>query len=89
MLAKINLEGLKSAASDLHISTIDQSQDPIIPDECDEIFLRTIHHLLFELHVVEGDLVCPESGLILVVFSSFFIEPTQDAGFQFIIPSQT
>jgi multifunctional methyltransferase subunit TRM112 len=63
MLGKINFECLKSAASDLHISTIHQYQDPITAEECDnEIFLRTIHHLLFELHIVEGDLICPESG---------------------------
>eukprot|EP00640_Fibrocapsa_japonica_P006131 CAMPEP_0113945636 /NCGR_PEP_ID=MMETSP1339-20121228/48841_1 /TAXON_ID=94617 /ORGANISM="Fibrocapsa japonica" /LENGTH=118 /DNA_ID=CAMNT_0000951311 /DNA_START=26 /DNA_END=382 /DNA_ORIENTATION=- /assembly_acc=CAM_ASM_000762 len=27
-----------------------------------EEFLRTLHHILFEVHVIEGDLVCPETG---------------------------
>ena len=28
----------------------------------DEEFLRKLHHALFEVHVVEGFLICPESG---------------------------
>jgi len=28
----------------------------------DEKFLKVLHHVLFEVIVVEGHLVCPESG---------------------------
>jgi len=28
----------------------------------DESFLRDVHHVLLEVHVMEGELVCPETG---------------------------
>ncbi len=30
--------------------------------ENDIALLKSVHHLLFEIHVIEGALVCPESG---------------------------
>lgn len=60
MLEKIDYEALKSAADDLSIRVL-QDYESIHPG--DEIFLRIVHHLLFEFHVLEGHLVCPESGL--------------------------
>jgi len=37
---------------------------PALPanHENDEAFLRKLHVVLFDLHMVEGKLVCPESG---------------------------
>lgn len=72
MLRKIDFECLKSAANDLSIPNIQEHQQPINPDECDEIFLRLIHHLLFELHIIEGNLVCPESGSSYLFSKIFF-----------------
>ncbi|CAN0353274.1 unnamed protein product, partial [Discosporangium mesarthrocarpum] len=28
----------------------------------DEVFLRQVHHALLEVHLIEGELVCPETG---------------------------
>ena len=28
----------------------------------DEAFLKTVHHILLEVRLIEGTLVCPESG---------------------------
>ena len=28
----------------------------------DETFLHDVHHVLLEVQVIEGDLVCPETG---------------------------
>lgn len=28
----------------------------------DEEFLKKLHHILFEIDIVEGELVCPETG---------------------------
>jgi multifunctional methyltransferase subunit TRM112 len=28
----------------------------------DDNILRVLHHLLFDMHLTEGELVCPESG---------------------------
>ena len=55
MLSKINLAALQSALSDLKHSVE-------ISDSEDENNLRQLHHALFEIHVVEGVLLCPESG---------------------------
>lgn len=32
---------------------------PVVVQEAD---LKALHHVLFEIHVLEGELVCPESG---------------------------
>ena len=66
MLKKIDYEALKSSASDLSIQNLNEYLTlPTNLEDCDEIFFRMIHHLLFEIHVIEGNLVCPQSGVIL------------------------
>lgn len=67
MLKKIDYEALKSSASDLSIQHLNESEYLTLPtnlEDCDELFFRMIHHLLFEIHVIEGNLVCPQSGVI-------------------------
>jgi multifunctional methyltransferase subunit TRM112 len=69
MLRKIDYEALKSAASDLSIHNLHENPElPANLEECDEIFLRMIHHLLFEIHVINGSLICPQSGEPLFSF---------------------
>lgn len=36
----------------------------VVPDDYaeNEIFLKQAHHALLELEVVEGELICPETG---------------------------
>ena len=62
MLRKVHFEGLKSAAKDLAIDSFDGIDEVSDALKADESFLRKVHHLLFEVHVVDGFLVCPESG---------------------------
>jgi multifunctional methyltransferase subunit TRM112 len=63
MLAKIDWECLKSAAQDLSLSLLDGMDDAIkVIGEMSEEGLRSMHHILFEVHVIDGELVCPESG---------------------------
>jgi multifunctional methyltransferase subunit TRM112 len=70
MLRKIDYEALKSAANDLSIHNLhEHAAPPTNLEECDEIFLRMIHHLLFEIHVIEGNLICPQSGASLHSYS--------------------
>ena len=66
VLKKIDVGALKSAAANLSLPDL---QDVVVEegglgDEllADEGFLRQMHKLLFEVHVVEGSLVCPVSG---------------------------
>jgi multifunctional methyltransferase subunit TRM112 len=62
MLKRIQFKTLKSAASDLSINSLDGIEDMTDESLSDDSFLRKIHHLLFEVHVIEGYLICPQSG---------------------------
>lgn len=63
MLAKIDWECLKSAATDLSLPLFDGMDDAVKNvGEINEEGLRSLHHILFEVHVIDGDLVCPQSG---------------------------
>ena len=55
MLTKINLAAVHSAITDLKLNIS-------VSDSEDDSNLRLIHHVLFEVHVIEGILICPESG---------------------------
>lgn len=35
---------------------------PEVPDTSDKDALQIVHHALFEVEVVEGELICPETG---------------------------
>lgn len=63
MATKINLSTLRQAARDLDIATdlIDQSNtiDSLLDSTA---VVSLLNHLLFEVHLVEGFLVCPDSG---------------------------
>lgn len=59
---KVDWAALKKAALDLDIPDL-EGMDEVTPEVlADEVALKKIHHVLLEVHVMEGDLVCPESG---------------------------
>ena len=76
LLGKIDYAALKKAALDLDIPDLEgygessvadatgDAEAPSVPavDMEDEELLKRIHHVLLEVHVMEGSLVCPESG---------------------------
>ena len=62
MLRKIQLAGLKAAVTDLAMDVLDGIDSITDTLKTDDVFLRKLHHLLFEVHVMEGFLVCPETG---------------------------
>lgn len=64
LLSKIDWAALKRAALDLDIPDLeglgdDSSSESLINDE---EALKKVHHVLLEVHVLEGSLVCPSSG---------------------------
>jgi multifunctional methyltransferase subunit TRM112 len=62
LLRKVRWDVVKQAAVDLGIDDIDgvdAMSEEILGD--DDI-MRKIHHVLLEVHVKTGNLVCPESG---------------------------
>ena len=62
LLRKIHFGALKGAMKDLALDSLDDVEDVTEALKTDETFLRKIHHALFEVHVVDGFLVCPQSG---------------------------
>ena len=62
MLRKIQLAGLKAAVTDLSMDVLDGIDSITDTLKADDVFLRKVHHLLFEVHVMEGFLVCPDTG---------------------------
>lgn len=66
MLRKVNWSALKSALSDLHIAE-NLLELTEVPKQPTEEFLQQLHHVLFEVHVMDGSLVCPTTGRIFPV----------------------
>ena len=67
LLSRINWECLQKAAVDMKIeSPFNETMIALTTakegEALDEDFLRYIHHLLFEVHLLDGFLVCPQSG---------------------------
>jgi uncharacterized protein YbaR (Trm112 family) len=72
MMLKMDLSALHSAASDLGMTELVEGLPASTEDSVsatsatiqswDEAMLRRIHRLLFEVALVEGSLVCPETG---------------------------
>jgi multifunctional methyltransferase subunit TRM112 len=64
MLKKINWAALRSAAVNLSVGEKINSMESldVVTATNDEALLREIHHLLFEVQVMDGWLVCPSSG---------------------------
>jgi multifunctional methyltransferase subunit TRM112 len=61
VLNRIQWTALKLAATNLQLTEISNIENVTEEMANDETFLKTIHHLLFQVHVMEGYLICPES----------------------------
>lgn len=64
MSMKIDWNGFKSSLKDLsisdsHIDSVNEINDEVL---LNELFLKSVHHYLFELRVVDGYLICPETS---------------------------
>lgn len=64
LLGKLNFGALKSAAESLSMAEcLAGAEAPLSEALLESVeFLKAVHRLLFEVHVQEGMLVCPESG---------------------------
>jgi len=65
LLSSINWAAFRSAAIELGIDTLPET----LTAECaeDAAFIDAVHHILMDVHVIEGRLMCPESGQVFVV----------------------
>ncbi len=62
MVLKLNWLVVKNGAHDMAVSEIADVESISEAVLADEGLLRRIHHVLFEVNLIEGFLVCPESG---------------------------
>merc|ERR1719499_877590 len=62
MLARLEWPAFRSAAVQLEVGEGLPDAIPEEKDQEDEELLKRIHHALLEVKVVEGNLVCPETG---------------------------
>ena len=60
MLPKLEWSALVKAAKELGAGTLPSELNESMVN--DEAFLKTVHHILLEVRLIEGTLVCPESG---------------------------
>jgi multifunctional methyltransferase subunit TRM112 len=64
MLPKINYEVVVQAsrqlASGMEGKVVELPET--LPSEPDDQFLETLHHVLLDIHLIEGFLICPSSG---------------------------
>ncbi|GAQ90207.1 hypothetical protein KFL_006130040 [Klebsormidium nitens] len=57
---KLDWKALREAAASLGLEELPEQVEPSQLE--DEDFLRRFHHVLLEIHLEEGALVCPETG---------------------------
>lgn len=64
MLRKINWSALKAASESLNVGGLILKVDTLDIDAAsnDEELLKEIHHVLFEIQLKDGWLVCPTTG---------------------------
>jgi multifunctional methyltransferase subunit TRM112 len=62
MLRRLDWDALRATAADLGIAELPEH----VPEDAarDEAFLRSLHELIFDIHVLEGSLVCPHCGRV-------------------------
>mmetsp|Transcript_26317 Transcript_26317/g.58918 ORF Transcript_26317/g.58918 Transcript_26317/m.58918 type:complete len:124 (+) Transcript_26317:311-682(+) len=65
MIPNLNWQALRVAAREVGIDSLpEELTDDLVSDDN---FIYALHHILFDVHVTEGRLECPESGQIFNV----------------------
>ena len=64
LLPKLEYSAIVKGAKQLaeHAQEADASLPDELPDEIPEDLLRQLYRVLFDVHVIEGFLVCPDTG---------------------------
>jgi multifunctional methyltransferase subunit TRM112 len=64
MLPKLQYAAVVGALADIS-HKVDPKLPAIpieLPEDLDEATLESLHHVLFNVHILEGELVCPDTG---------------------------
>jgi len=62
MLEKVDYPALVAGAVALGYTELPPAETVDEAMKTDEAFLRKVHHALLDLHMLEGQLLCPETG---------------------------
>ncbi|EWM29320.1 TRM112-like protein [Nannochloropsis gaditana] len=60
LLPKVDWPALRGASKELGMDELPEEMDEA--NKTDDSFLQLVHKLLLDVHVLEGSLVCPETG---------------------------
>lgn len=71
MLKKLDFNCLKLASITMSLGFLTPLDHFPEEGDRDEAFLRSMHNLLFEIHIIEGYLICPQTGDNGRLFSLF------------------
>ena len=65
LLPSLEWSTLRQAASAVGITSLPETIDDTLRK--DEAFLRALHHVLFDVHVIKGQLICVESDHVFPI----------------------
>mmetsp|Transcript_5652 Transcript_5652/g.18458 ORF Transcript_5652/g.18458 Transcript_5652/m.18458 type:complete len:122 (+) Transcript_5652:74-439(+) len=65
VLPSVDWAGLRESAAAVGVTSLPEVVDEALTG--DDAFLRALHHVLFDVHVIEGKLVCRESDHVFSV----------------------
>jgi len=65
LLPSLDWPALRDAASAVGVTSLPETLDDELRG--DEAFLRALHHVLFDVHVIQGQLVCRESNQVFPI----------------------
>jgi multifunctional methyltransferase subunit TRM112 len=68
MIPNLNWPALVQATRDIGVDTLPDNLEPELVE--DNEFIDALHHILMNIHVVDGRLECPESGHVFQVKNS-------------------
>ncbi|CAG8567845.1 6067_t:CDS:2 [Paraglomus occultum] len=54
MLPKLKWDGLVKTVAELGLASLPEN----VPEQIDESFLKTLHHILLETHIEQGKMTC-------------------------------
>ncbi|KAJ8610823.1 hypothetical protein CTAYLR_006467 [Chrysophaeum taylorii] len=66
-------QSLRASATAIGVTSLPETLDKQImiharrTSSLDDAFLRALHHVLFDVHVIEGQLVCEETGQVFPI----------------------
>jgi multifunctional methyltransferase subunit TRM112 len=62
MISRINYNAIYAACKNIGLRELEEYVEISDQLKSNETFLRSLHHVLFEINIVDGFLICPTTG---------------------------